>query len=151
MNLYEIKNEFLSCVDEDGEVIDFERLDELTGDFNQKIANIARWIVNLDADEKAYKERKELFAQREKVAKNKKESLKNYLSGVLDGQKWHDADVRISWRKSQSVDVYGDVPEEYTVRTVSVTPNKVMLKEALKAGEIIEGARLIEKNNISVK
>ena len=153
MNLYEIRNEILACVDEDGEVIDFEKLDELTGDFNVKVGNIARWIVNLDADIKACKERKELFAQRQKAAENKKQSLLNYLSGVLDGQKWQDEDVRISWRKSQSVEV-SDVdvlPDEFKVTETTIRADKIKLKEALKLGEIIDGARLIENNNISVK
>lgn len=151
MNLYEIQNKILECVDEGGEIIDFERLDELTCTFDTKVGNIARWIVNLMAEEKAYKERKEIFAAREKAAKNKRESLKNYLAGALNGQKWQDADVRISFRKSVSVDVFGEVPEEYTVKEVVSRPDKIKLKEALNEGEVIEGARLIEKNNISVK
>lgn len=151
MNLYEIQNEILECVDEDGEIIDFERLDELTASFDEKVGNIARWIVNLEADEKACKERKEVFAAREKAAKNKRESLKNYLAGVLDGRKWQDDDVKINFRKSVSVDVFGEVPEEYRVTEVVSRPDKIKLKEALSEGEVIEGARLIEKNNISVK
>lgn len=151
MNLYEIKSELYNCIDENGEIIDFEKLDELAGDFNGKVGNIARWIVNLDAEAKACKERKEVFAQRQKAAENKSASLKNYLAGVLDGQKWQDEDVKISWRKSQSVDVYGDIPEEYVITETVSRPDKLRLKEALKGGEIIEGCRLIEKNNISVK
>ena len=151
MNLYEIQNEILECVDEDGEIIDFERLDELTCAFDVKVGNIARWIVNLTAEEKAYKERKELFSKREISARNARERLKNYLSGVLNGREWRDYDVRISFRKSQSVDVFGEVPEEYRVTEVVSRPDKIKLKEALSEGEVIEGARLIEKNNISVK
>ena len=151
MNLYEIQNEILECIDEDGEIIDFQRLDELTCAFDVKVGNIARWIVNLEYEESNCKDRKEVFAARERAAKNKRERLKNYLSGVLNGQKWQDEDVRISFRKSKSVDVFGEVPEEYRVTEVVSRPDKVRLKEALSAGEVIEGARLIEKNNISVK
>lgn len=151
MNLYEIQNEILECIDEDGEIIDFERLDELTCAFDVKVGNIARWIVNLTVEEKACKERKDLFAKREVSARNARERLKNYLGSVLNGQKWQDEDVRISFRKSKSVDVFGEVPEEYRVTEVVSRPDKVKLKEALNSGEVIEGARLIEKNNISVK
>lgn len=151
MNLYEIQDAMLQCVGEDGEIIDFERLDELAASFDEKVGNIARWIVNLEYEERNCKDRKEVFAAREKAAKNKREGLKNYLAGVLDGRKWQDDDVRISFRKSVSVDVFGEVPEEYRVTEVISRPDKIKLKEALSAGEVIEGARLIEKNNISVK
>lgn len=151
MNLYEIQNEILECVDEDGEIIDFQRLDELTCTFDAKVGNIARWIVNLEYEENNCKDRKEVFAARERAAKNKRERLKNYLSGVLNGQKWQDEDIRISFRKSKSVDVFGEVPDDYRVTETVSRPDKIKLKEALNAGEVIEGARLIEKNNISVK
>lgn len=151
MNLYEIQDGMLRCVDEDGEIIDFQRLEALTCSFDTKVGNIARWIVNLAAAEKAYKERKEVFAAREKAAKNKRERLKNYLAGALNGQKWQDEDVSISFRKSVSVDVFGEIPEEYMVTETVSRPDKIKLKEALSAGVVIEGARLIEKNNISVK
>lgn len=151
MNLYEIQNEILECADEDGEIIDLERLEGLTADFDTKVGNTARWVINLAVEEKACKERKELFAKREISARKKGESLKNYLAGALNGQKWQDADVKISFRKSVSVDVFGEVPEEYTVKEVVSRPDKIKLKEALSEGEVIEGARLIEKNNISVK
>lgn len=151
MNLYEIQDEILQCVDEDGEIIDFQRLEALTCSFDTKVGNIARWIVNLTAEEKAYKERKELFAKREISARNAKERLKNYLAGALSGREWRDYDVRISFRKSVSVDVFGKVPEEYMVTEFVSRPDKNKLKEALSEGEVIEGARLIEKNNISVK
>ena len=151
MNLYEIQNEILECIDEEGEIIDFERLDELTCAFDTKVGNIARWIINLECEEKNCKDRKEVFSAREKAAKNKRESLKNYLARVLDGRKWQDEDVKISFRQSVSVDVWGEVPEEYRVTETVSRPDKIKLKEALNEGEVIEGARLIEKNNISVK
>lgn len=154
INLYEIQNELLSCVDEDGEIIDIDKLDKLNIEFNTKVGNIARWIVNLDADIKAYKERKEVFAQRQKVAENKKERLKMYLSSVLDGRKWQDEDVRVSWRKSQSVDVFGDpkeLPEEFVVVETTYKPDKTKIKNALKDGEIIEGCKLVDNNNINIK
>lgn len=151
MNLYEIQNEILECLDEDGEIIDFERLEGLTASFDTKVGNVARWCINLAAYEKNCKERKEHFAAEERAARNKQERLKNYLAGVLDGRKWQDEDVKISFRKSVSVDVFGEVPEEYRVTEVISRPDKIKLKEALSEGEVIEGARLIEKNNISVK
>lgn len=154
MNLYEINHEILNCVDDDGEIIDIDRLNELNLEFNTKVGNIARWIVNLDAEINAYKERKNLFASRQKVAENKKERLKKYLSEVLNGRKWQDNDVRITWRKSQSVDIFGDpkdLPPHFVVAETTYKPDKTKIKEVLKEGEIIDGCRLVESNNINIK
>lgn len=154
MNLYEINHEILNCVDDDGEIIDVDRLNELNLEFNTKVGNIARWIVNLDAEIDAYNERKKLFASRQKVAENKKERLKKYLAEVLNGRKWQDNDVRITWRKSQSVDIFGDpkdLPPHLVVAETTYKPDKAKIKEVLKEGEIIDGCRLVESNNISIK
>ena len=60
MNLYEIDQEIMNCVDmETGEIIDPARLDELQMDRDIKIENIACWIKNLYADAEAFKTEKQ--------------------------------------------------------------------------------------------
>ena len=87
MNLYDIDNAILSCVDmETGEIIDAEKLDELKMEKERKIRNIACWVKELNAEAEALKKQKDAFAAREKAAKNKAEGLKAYLSSYLDGK-----------------------------------------------------------------
>ena len=51
MTLYEIQQEIFDCIDaETGEVIDFERLNQLTIDRLTKIDNIACWYKQLTAE-----------------------------------------------------------------------------------------------------
>ena len=52
MNLYQIEAEMLTCISEDGEVIDLEKLDALTMERNSKVSNIACWIKDLKAEAK---------------------------------------------------------------------------------------------------
>lgn len=153
MNLYEIENAILDCVDkETGEIIQMEKLRDLEMARDIKIENIACWIKNLVAEAKALKEEKENLNTRQKVVENKVEELKKYLSDYLAGEKFKTSKVYISFRKSEQV-VVSDVwkiPEDFRQYSDPI-PDKNMLKKYLKSGEKIVGAELIEKNNIQIK
>ena len=87
MKLYEINEQILNCIDtETGEIIDIEKLNELQIEKDEKLENLALWYKDLIAEANALKEEKEAFAAREKAAKNKAESIKNYLSYILNGE-----------------------------------------------------------------
>lgn len=153
MNLYEIDNAILECVDmETGEIIDVDKLSDLQMARDQKIENIGCWIKNLLADAKALKEEKDKFAKRQKAAECKAASLKEYLSGYLNGEKFESTEVSISFRKSDSVFVAENaiVPKEY-LKYSEPTPDKVGLKAALKSGEKFPGITLVTSQNIQIK
>lgn len=151
--LYEINEQILDCVDmETGEIIDMDKLQELQMSFNDKVEGIALWIKNLLSDAEAIKAEKDKLAERQKVCENKAKNLKEYLNVFLEGQKFKTPRVSISYRKSKSVDV-SDISlldNEY-LKFKEPEADKTKLKKALEAGEIIEGATLIEKNNIQIK
>ena len=119
-----------------------------------KIENIGCWVKNLKSDAEALKEEAKNMKERADAADRKAESLKRYLAAALNGQKFQTAKVAIGWRKSVSVEVDEDLtvlPTKYVRTKTTVEPDKTAIKDALKAGEVIEGCRLVEKNNISIK
>ena len=153
-NLYEIRQELLDCVDTNtGEITDTARFDDLQMEYEEKVENIALWIKTLNADAEAYKNEKNAFAEREKKARNKAESLKQYLTDTLNGRKFTTLSVDINWRKSTSVEVDESKLPANWLREVPATHvvDKVEIAKALKAGETIEGATLVTNNNIQVK
>lgn len=153
MNLYEIDQEIMNCVDmETGEIIDPVRLDELQMDRDTKIENIACWIKNLNADAEAFKAEKQSFADRQKTAENKAESLKRYLKNYLAGQKFSTPKVAISFRKISSVNVtdISQLPKEF-LKFADPTPDKTAIKNAIKAGTTVTGAEIVEGQSISIK
>lgn len=153
MNLYEIDQEIMNCVDmETGEIIDPVRLDELQMNRDTKIENIACWIKNLNADAEAFKAEKQSFADRQKAAENKAESLKKYLANYLAGQKFSTPKVAISFRKTSSVNVtyISQLPEEF-LKFADPTPDKTTIKNAIKAGTTVAGAEIVEGQSISIK
>jgi len=153
MKLYEINEAILECVDQEtGEIIDEKALEDLKLAREEKIHNIAAFIINLNAEAAAAKERAEVFTARRKAAENKAESLKKYLERQLNGQKWSDQDFKITWRKSEKTDIFDEsavpvdykIPQPYKLDTMGI-------KRTLKMGKAVPGARLIESNNMQLK
>lgn len=153
MTLYEINAAITDCIDaETGEVIDFERLVALNMEREQKLENIALWIKDLTAEAAAIKAEKMKLAERQAAAENKAESLKVFLTEQLGGQKFSTARCAVSFRRTKSVNVIDlwKLPEDY-LRYSDPTPDKKALGEALKAGQTIEGAELVEKLSAIIK
>lgn len=151
--LYEIDNAILDCIDmETGEILDPEKLEELQMERDQKIENIALWYKNLISDAEAYKAEKNSFADKEKAAKNRAESLKKYLDYALAGDKFKTVRVNISYRRSESVECEDIqvVPRDYVVYGEPKL-DKTAIKQAIKAGEEVQGCEVVEKQNIQIK
>lgn len=153
-SLYEIDQAIMDCIDtETGEILDYEKLNGLQMQRDKKVEGVACWIKNLVADAAAYKAEKEAFAERERVAARKAERLKEWLVMALEGQKFSSSRCAVSFRRSETVEV-DDVqripPNLLRVKT-TVDPDKTAIKTMLKAGQEIEGCRLVEKLNPQVK
>lgn len=152
-SLYEIEEQIMSCVDmETGEIIDEEALANLSMERDAKVENIALWVKNLLAEAKMIKEEKDHLAYRQKVCENKAESLKEYLSRFLAGEKFKTAKVSISYRKSERVDISDitKLDDDY-LKFKEPEPDKTKIKKALKDGICLEGAQLVESQNIQIK
>jgi hypothetical protein len=156
--LYEIEQEILSCVDEDtGEVIDFEKLEELALERDKKIESIALWVKNLEADSKAYKEEEDSFKKKRKAAENRANSLKAYLTSYLAGTAYKSNKVNISFRSSKAAEVYDlDALMRYDdcdsfLKYKDPEPNKTAIKKAIDEGIELPGCRIVENSNIQIK
>lgn len=152
-SLYEINQQILECVDLDtGEVIDTVRLDQLNIEWEQKIESMVLWYKNLCSDAEAYKQEKKNFEEKEKAAKNKAESIKDYIETALQGQKFKTTKANVSYRKSEQVEVENilALDDDY-LKYADPEINKAKIKESFKMGMPVKGAKLVEKNNIQIK
>lgn len=153
MKLYEIDQAIMDLVDsETGEIIDIEAFDSLQMEREEKIEGIALYIKDLKAEAEALKAEKMAFAERQKVAENKVESLKNYLAYALKGQAFKSTKAVVSFRKTQQVDI-PDIHklDENFLRYKDPEADKTAIKEAIKAGQIVKGATLIENTSVIIK
>ena len=153
MKLYEIDEAIMACIDaETGEIIDADKLDKLTMERDAKIENVALWIKDLKAESEALKAEKMAFAERQKVAENKIESLKKWLAYALDGQDYKSVRASVSFRTSESVeidDIYA-VDENY-LRYKEPEADKTAIKNAIKAGQEVAGATLVKSTSVIIK
>ena len=163
MKLFDIDERLAACVKldesrvvdtESGEIIDLEAIAALERERDKKIENLGCWYKNLLADAEALKAQKNAFAEREKAAKAKAESLKGFLGRYLNGKKFETAKVAMSFRKSEAVEFdakcIGDVPEEF-LKFKDPELDKVAVKKAIKAGETVPGCELVARQNLQIK
>lgn len=142
---------------ETGEVSDgfIEKLDALNMEHNEKIDNIMRLYKNLISDAAGWEAEEKRLSELKKSAKNRAESLKNYLSRYMEAgvEKFTSEHGKIGWRKSEKV-VVQDVdtlPEEFKKVKVEVKADLISLKNALKEDRKIDGVSLEEHQNIQIK
>ena len=155
MNLYEIDEAILGCIDlENGDVLDIEKLDALEMERNSKISNLACWVKDLKSEAAAIKAEKEILEGRMKAKSNLADRLSNYLEKYLNGAKFEDSRCAISYRKSTSTEIaegldLNTLPDDY--KKITITADKTAIKKALQSGIKIDGCSLVEKSNMQIK
>ena len=154
MKLYEIDRQIMDCIDtETGEIIDFDRLNELTMERGAKIEGIALAYKNYLAEADALKAEKDTFAERETRARSQADGLKNYLARTLQGERFTTARVDIGFRRSQAIIVDCDpssLPDNLK-KVRPAEPDKTAIKAAIKAGRSVPGCHIEERMNINIK
>lgn len=153
-SIYEINEQIMQCIDfETGEIIDAEKLNALQIEKDKKIENIACWIKNLNAEAQDIKAEEQALAERRKSKENIAERLKQYLSEILCATPFESARAKITFRKSTSVNITDEskVTDDFKKVETVVKIDKRAIADALKQGEIIDGAELVENQNIQIK
>jgi len=114
------------------------------------------WIKNQNALIEALRNEEKAFAERRRFLETRLERNENFLAEILKeihGGKFESANVKMGFRKSESVDIVD--PKLLSTRFVELKiqemPNKSAIKEALKAGEKVEGAVLVERQHLQIK
>lgn len=160
-SLYELDKEYelalnnFTVDEETGEVLfNNELLEQLEGDYKQKVDNIACYIKYLQALSQNIKAEKANLDERLKANDKKIESLKNYLFVSLERReisKLETARNKLSFRKSTSLIVEDEklVPRKYKVVTEKI--DKKAITEVIKSGKNVKGCYLQENYNLQIK
>jgi len=158
-NLLDIRKDYLQAInmtDEDGVINEqwLQLLEKSELSMKEKAQSIAKLVWMFDHNIEAIKAEKERLAKLEKSNKANKERIKEWLSYNLQqaGIEKLDTELyKISFRKSESVEVkeWTLLPDEY--QKVTITANKVEIKKALKSWIKIKWCSIIENNNIQIK
>lgn len=157
-NLYQLL-EFDMVVDEETGEILFEEsdIDKLLLSRDEKIENTGCYIKNLLSDIEQLKAEEKSLKERRQTKEKKVERLKKYLADsmlLFGDKKFETPRIALSFRKSKQVEIDESavLPEEFIKVKVEKSPDKTKLKDAiLKQGEVIEGVKVIEKENLQLK
>ena len=161
MKLYEIMADYerLASMDmeTEGDMTAFlDLLKTLEGTFDQKAENYCKLIRNLEADSEGYKVEKDRLAKKQKTVDNRIAEIKKYLQyeagKIIEvGSSRKVGNFTIAIRNNpELLDLFDEtrLPEVY--RKTVVTADTAMIKEALKNGEEIEGARLVRGTSLRI-
>lgn len=151
-SLYELQEAILECVNEDGELLDVEKFEELNMAIEDKIEGLCLWVKNLDAEAEAIKSEENALKDRRQRKENKAASIREYIQGFLSGKKFETSKVAITYRKSEVVEVEDNavIPDAF-MKPQPAKVDKTLLKKAIKGGEHFKGVKLVERQNMSIK
>lgn len=160
MNLFNIKQEYLALAHQlsEGEVtpeleqaliINEAQLQEKATNYGYVIKNFE---YEVDAIDNEIKRLKELKERREKAIDRMKQSVTNAMQ-LYGIEKVESSFLKLSFRKSESVEVINEAQllPGFTTTKVTTTPNKTAIKEAIKRGEVVEGAVLVTNQNLQIR
>lgn len=167
-NLYEISQRLRNIYEELEDGIGF---DEETGEIDKEILNsliISKGELETKAIDYAYvikmfddnimvydKEIKRLTER-----KNQFQKIQNKLKGLVQNamldfgiEEIKGKTLKLSFRKSEVVEVenLGELEERFKRTKIIIEPDKAEIKNAIKNGENVKGAILVQKKNLQIK
>jgi len=162
MNLYQIENEYLQLsemlIESEGELTpELEQALEINGNnLKNKAVNygyvIKQMEGNVDLIDAEIKRLQAMKKSRVNAAELLKETIKTAML-MYDLNTIEIPTLKLSFRKSESIEIINEaqLTEQFTTTKTTVTPNKVAIKEAIKNGEVVEGAVLVTNLNLQIK
>ena len=100
------------------------------------------------------KKERDKLADEVKKADNRIELLKERYKYVLQGRKLKSPEVTVSYRNTPNVVEIEDgaeIPDKYMTIKETKTPSKTLMKEAILAGQNIDGVKLVDKVSLILK
>ena len=98
----------------------------------------------------------ERLEERKAYVKKNKERMKTIVSSAMEEfgiNKIKSETLQLSFRKSESVDIFDEslVDEKFKKVKTEISLDKTAIKNAIKNGEDVQGAKIVEKNNLQIK
>lgn len=131
-------------------------IEDTTGDIEKKYEGYGKYIRNIENEIDIAKAEIERIKAIKKSNENKIERLKDgllYSLIALDKRKVETPLFKFSLRKSKSVEIedIDKIPADYFEIIEEKKIFKVNIKKALNDGEMVDGARLIERDNLNIR
>jgi hypothetical protein len=162
IKLYDLTADYLAALDALAEIEDLppeaiaDTLEGITGAWEDKALNVARYVRNLEAEAAAIEEARKRMDARAKATANQAARLKAYLKAELErtGLKPKAPDLALRLQNNPqcvSIDDVALIPEDYRRSETVETILRAEIAAALKAGEPIPGARLVRSQRLVIQ
>lgn len=162
MNIYNIKSEYQliisNIINNDGEITPEEEtaLQINRADLETKGINYAYVIKQLDADCEAIDLEVKRLNALKKVRSNAVERLKANISSAMllfEVEEIKTPLIKLNFRNSESVEITNEevLADKFLVTKTTVSPDKKAIKDAIKNGEVVEGAVISYNKNLQIK
>jgi len=162
--LYEISQDYLRALDVLTDPANDIPLDAITdtlegieGQLQEKATNVAKFMQNLDATAKAIKEAEQKMAQRRRTIENRAQGLKDYLKHNMEASgitriesPWFVLSVQ---KNPGAVEITDErqLPDDFKIEVVTQKIDKAAIKAALKAGQDVPGATLVQGTRLAIR
>ncbi len=164
LSLYELSSTYLKALDDltDPE-LDLpieavnDTLEALGDEMETKAINVTKFMRNMEATAKAIKEAEAEMTKRRKLLENRIKWMKDYLKGSMEHTgitKIECPYFKLSIQKNPaSVIITNEklIPEQFKEQVISLKIDKTAIKNCLKAGKAITGAKLINGTRLAIK
>lgn len=163
MKLYELTTAyqqlFETILDEESSLDTLEdTLQAIEGAIEVKAENMGKFIAMLKADETAIEKEVERLTARKKARQNRIQQIRNYLQAQMEligKDKITTPIMTISLRNNPAaLDITDEmaIPAEYLVLVPEhYTADRAKIKDALKSGQEVPGARLTQGRGLMIK
>jgi hypothetical protein len=161
-SIYQIQNEFqliiAEVINNEGEItpeletaliINKEQLQSKAVDYSYVIKSLDSDCDAIDAELKR-------LQQLKKVRTNLAERLKDTISNAMnlyEVEKIETPLIKLSFRNSESVEITNEqqLDAKFIVTKTVTSPDKKAIKDAIKNGEVVEGATISYNKNLQIR
>ena len=164
LSLYQLSTEYQIAADKlldmdiDEQTI-VDTLDGMASDIEVKAKNVAFFIRNLEASAEQIKLAEKAMSDRRKSLENKAERIKEYLKNNMQACNFTKIECEyftLSIQKNPHrlvIDDAGKIPQHLYVYPEAPPPypDNALIKEKLKAGEVIDGVYLVQDTRLVIK
>lgn len=134
-----------------------DTLEAIEGQLQDKAVNVAKFMQNLDAAADAIKAAERRMAVRRKAIEHRVQWLRDYLKLNMEAtgitridSPWFSLAVQ---NNPASVEIIDEavLPDDFTTEVVTIKADKAAIKQALKSGEDVPGARLTRGTRLAIR
>lgn len=162
LNIFQIESQYLELanqlIESGGEcspelelqlTINQDQLEQKARGYGFVVKQMESDISIIDAE---IKRLGELKKSRQKTIDRLETTVSNAMQ-LYQIEKLETPTLKISFRKSESIEIdnEADIPAQFLKEKITYSIDKVAIKEAIKKGEVVIGARLQQNKNIQIK